>query len=148
MSCLIEYLDFLHIRESYPLTKSPTQSFFGILLSIIMILCCVGLFIYEIISYEDIYTLSFSQEFLENITNKIQVTFGFQIVNESSPDEIDYVIFDSLNRTINYTYCNENFEEINYEEEKKKNYNSIYRCFINYPIIISDHYNHFIKIPF
>ena len=149
MNCLrrhFDFCDFLHVRESYPLTKNTTKSSLGIILSFLMILSWFGFLIYELINYDDNYTLSFSQEFVENITNKIKITFGFQIANESSPNEIDYRIYDSLNRTINYTYCNENFEEINYEEEKKKNYNNIYRCFINYSIIITDKFNHFLKI--
>ena len=109
MNCIRENLgfcDFLHKRENYSLTKSLTQSSLGILLSILKILCWISFLIYEIINYEDIYTLSFSQEFLENITNKIQVTFGFQIENESTPNEIDYIIYDSLNRIINKTSIN------------------------------------------
>ena len=140
------FIDFLHVRENYPLIKTTTQSSLGIILSILMILSLLGFLIYEIENYDNNYTLSFSQEFVENITNKIQITFGFQIANESSPYEIDYRVYDSLNRTINYTYCNEKFEEISYDDYVENNYNDIYRCFINYPIIITDQFNHFMKI--
>ena len=149
MNCFIKYFglfDFLHQRESFPLIKTSTQSFLGIILSILMILSLLGFLIYEIENYDNNYTLSFSQEFVENITNKIQITFGFQIANECSPYEIDYRVYDSLNRTINYTYCNEKFEEISYDDYVENNYNDIYRCFINYPIIITDQFNHFLKI--
>ena len=140
------FCDFLHVRESYPLVKKTTQSSLGIILSILMILSWFGFLIYEIVNYEDNYTISFSQEFVENITNKIKVTFGFQIANESSADEILYKVYDSLNRTINYKFCNENFEEIRGDDIKNYNYNDIYRCFINYSIIITDQFNHFMKI--
>ena len=137
-------LDFLHKRENYPLTKYSTQSSLGIILSISMIMCWFGLLAIEVLNYNDNYTVSFSQEFVENITNKINITFAFQIANESSPNEIDYRIYDSLNRTINYTLCNDKFEEISSYNEK--NYSNVYRCFINYPIIITDQFNHFLKI--
>lgn len=128
--------DFLHKRDNYPLTKYSTQSSLGIILSISMIMFLIGLIVIEIANYNDNYTLSFSQEFVENITNKINITFAFQIANESSPDEIDYRIYDSLITTINYTLCNDKFEEVSSYNEK--NYSNVYRCFINYPIIITD----------
>ena len=86
--------------------------------SISMIMCWLGHLVIEIANYNDNYTLSFSQEFVENITNKINITFAFQIANESSPDEIDYRIYDSLNRTINYTLCNDKFEEVSSYNER------------------------------
>ena len=150
MDCFKNHLgfcDFLHVRESYPLTKISTKSSLGIILSILMILFWSGFLFFEISNYDKNYTLSFSQEFVGNIKeineDKINVTFGFQIENESSPYQIDYRIYDSSNRTVNYTYCNEKFEEIPYDA---KNYNNIYRCFINYTIVLTDKFNHFLKI--
>ena len=150
MDCLkqkLDFFDFLHVRESYPLTNIQTLSFCGIILSILMILVWAVLVFFEILNYNKHYTLTFSQEYIGNIdeTNegKINVTFGFQIENETSPYQIDYRIYDSFNKTINYTYCNDKFEEISYDV---KNYNNIYRCFINYTIVVSDKFNHFLKI--
>ena len=142
-----DFVDFLHVRESYPLTNIPTVSSLGMILSILMLLVWAVLILFEALNYHKHYTLTFSQEYIGNIdeTNegKINVTFGFQIINETSPDQIDYRIFDSFNKTINYTYCNEKFEEISYDV---KNYNNIYRCFINYTIVVTDKFNHFVKI--
>lgn len=147
MDCLKEKLDLFHVRESYPLTNIPTLSSCGVILSILMILVWAGFVFFEIYNYDKNYTLSFSQEYIGNINEinegKIKVTFGFQIENETSPYQIDYRIYDSFNKTINYTYCNEKFEEISYDV---KNYNNIYRCFINYTIVVSDKFNHFLKI--
>ena len=141
------FCDFLHVRENYPLTKNPTKSSLGIILSILMILTWFGFIFFEISNYYNNYTLSFSQEYVGNINEvnelKINVTFGFQIENETSPYQIDYRIYNSFNNTVNYTYCNEKFEEISYDV---KNYNNIYRCFINYTIVVSDKFNHFLKI--
>ena len=124
MDCLkqkLDFFDFLHVRESYPLTNIQTLSFCGIILSILMILVWAVLVFFEILNYNKHYTLTFSQEYIGNIdeTNegKINVTFGFQIENETSPYQIDYRIYDSFNKTINYTYCNEKFEEISYDEK-------------------------------
>ena len=142
-----DFVDFLHVRESYPLTNIPTVSSLGMILSILMILVWAVLILFEALNYHKHYTLTFSQEYIGNINefneDKINVTFGFQIINETSPDQIGYRIFDSFNKTINYTYCNEKFEEISYDV---KNYNNIYRCFINYTILVSDKFNHFVKI--
>jgi len=142
-----DFVDFLHVRESYPLTNIPTVSSLGMILSILMLLVWAVLILFEALNYHKHYTLTFSQEYIGNINefneDKINVTFGFQIINETSPDQIDYRIFDSFNKTINYTYCNEKFEEISYDV---KNYNNIYRCFINYTIVVTDKFNHFVKI--
>lgn len=140
-------LDFFHTFPQFPITRHSTASITGKIISIIFIFIMIIYFIREVIRYHKNYTVTYAQNFVNNIEDHEQkITLGFKL-DEEYLDEIRVDILNSLNKNIKEKYlknCDENLNEI--EEINSDNNITKYICLIDYPLFGSNISNHIIKI--
>ena len=124
------FLDYYHKEESYPLTNQSNKSCCGIFLTILMAISLIILIIYQIILYDKNFSVSYSKKYDSTISDNI--SFGFNILDNSSLNKMDIEITNTFGEKIKSNKCDRFLNIV--DDNDDVSHNIYHKCLINYPL--------------
>jgi hypothetical protein len=133
---IITKADIFHPQLNYKTKRKSTCSCWGVILFFVFIGLSIYFFVHEYKGRKQNYSFSFSQKFIRRKQwEEKKITIGFN-TSEEWKNDVNIDLYDSQNKTINYTQCDE------YLEESK---NGTYFCIINYSITTNNSNDYILK---
>ena len=133
---VITKVDIFHPQLNYKTKRKSTFSCWGVILFFAFIGISIYFIVHEIVCIKQNYSFSYSQEFiLRKDWKGKEITIGFN-VSEEWKNDVNIELYDSQDKAVNYTQCDDNLEESK---------NGTFFCIINHSITTNNQNDYILK---